>query len=156
MNELTLGRFLDKVTIPANVLTGCWEWTGGKDRGGYDTLFVDEKTTKAHRLAFEHLKGPIPAGGHVLHTCDNPSCVNAEHLFTGTHDLNMKDKVSKGRQSRSPGEKHPQARLTEELVREIFNASGTQRAIAAQYGISQMHVWRIKNNESWKHLKENV
>lgn len=73
--------------------TPCIEWPGKRHRNGYGQL--GRKT--AHRVAYECAHGPIPDGLHVLHRCDNPPCINPEHLFLGTHHDNMIDSMLKGR-----------------------------------------------------------
>lgn len=87
--------YVESVTAP-----GCWEWTGTKDKHGYGRVRVDQRKARAHRVAWEAFKGEIPAGLHVLHRCDNPGCVNPEHLFLGTHGDNMRDREAKGRGNR--------------------------------------------------------
>lgn len=84
------------VTMPS----GCIEWTGATNSNGYGHLGRGgrrEPKVMAHRLAWELARGPIPAGMHVCHSCDNPPCCNVEHLFLGTRSDNMSDMVSKGR-----------------------------------------------------------
>jgi len=78
--------------------TGCVVWTGAKTDKGYGLIEVKGKTRRAHRVAYETFKGEIPAGLLILHRCDNPSCVNPEHLRTGTQVDNMQEMVAKGRQ----------------------------------------------------------
>ncbi len=79
---------------------GCWLWRGRFFRSGYGVFYQAGKYRKTNRVAWEIFVGPIPAGLHVLHHCDNPSCVNPAHLWLGTHSDNMADKVAKGRQAR--------------------------------------------------------
>lgn len=84
-------RFYQKIAIiPFHT---CWEWIGDKNEKGYGRF----NNKKAHRLMYEMTYSLFPSNLHVLHKCDNPSCVNPEHLFLGTHSDNMRDKVSKGR-----------------------------------------------------------
>ncbi|WP_419146536.1 HNH endonuclease signature motif containing protein [Pseudomonas nitroreducens] len=77
----------------------CWEWTGSKDGHGYGTLSAGggRPPQKAHRIAFEMAHGPIPAGLVVRHKCDNPGCVNPNHLEVGTQKDNSADMVARGR-----------------------------------------------------------
>lgn len=75
----------------------CWLWTGYCDSKGYGIAGFKGKARKAHRVSFELTFGPIPAGAHVLHSCDNPPCVNPHHLHLGTHTDNMREKVARGR-----------------------------------------------------------
>lgn len=86
-------RFWSKV----NKTDGCWIWTAYRDDKGYGCFGFRGKVWKAHRVAYELATGPIPTGAHILHSCDNPSCVNPEHLRAGTHADNMRDKVARGR-----------------------------------------------------------
>lgn len=76
---------------------GCAEWQGALDGSGYAQVWCQGKVRKAHRLAFVFVKGPIPEGMCICHTCDNPKCINPAHLFIGTHQDNMSDKDAKGR-----------------------------------------------------------
>jgi hypothetical protein len=74
--------------------SGCWEWLGVRDHRGYG------KTTdnvSVHRLAYFLAKGPIPKGLCVCHSCDNPICVNVNHLWLGTPADNNRDMIQKGR-----------------------------------------------------------
>lgn len=75
----------------------CWIWTGLLQKSGYGVIKRKQKAVRAHRAAYELYVGPIPTGLHVLHRCDNPPCVNPQHLFLGTHVDNMRDMEKKGR-----------------------------------------------------------
>jgi hypothetical protein len=132
----------------------CWLWTGGNDGGaGYGEIHL-HKSVKvlAHRASYERYKGPIPGGLFVCHKCDNPPCVNPDHLFLGTAQDNDRDKVEKRRHVF--GERHHNAKLTEELIREIRiahkNRVGTYQELADKYGMCFNSIRNIVTRRSWK------
>lgn len=86
---------------------GCIVWTAHKDKKGYGRLATSGGEVLAHRIAYAMHFGAFPRNLHVLHRCDNPSCVNPHHLFLGTNQDNMADKVRKGRTSRRFGNANP-------------------------------------------------
>jgi hypothetical protein len=111
----------------------------------------------AHRVSYEIHCGKIPEGMFVLHRCDNPPCVNPDHLFLGSIADNRADMVAKGRQPRREvlshkGTDHAYAKLSNAQVMEIRSAKGTLRGLAGQYGVSHGQIRRIRAGEQWKHL----
>lgn len=139
---------------------GCWLWSG-QNNGTYGTFHVlgASKTVYAHRLAFELFVEPILPGYVVMHTCDQPLCVNPSHLRQGTQQENMLDKAAKGR-AFYPGMKrplhgaaNPAAKVSPETVEAIRTAyaSGTTnyRELAGQFGISKSQAFRIVKGHSW-------
>ena len=121
--------------------SGCVEWTGWRLKNGYGHIRRGGKNdgkVLAHRAAWELARGPIPNGLMVCHKCDNRACVNVEHLFLGTQLDNVRDAVEKQRHAwvrTAP----PWTRLTDDDLSDILvlRAFGlTQRAIAADYGVS--------------------
>lgn len=98
-------RFENGYVVNEN--TGCWEWVHAKTIEGYGHFGFFGKRGKAHRFSWELYNGKIPKGILVCHSCDNPSCVNPEHLWLGTDADNARDKVAKNRQWRPVGKKHP-------------------------------------------------
>lgn len=134
----------------------CWEWLGHKDHHNYGIIAIDHKRYRAHRLSWMLVNGDIPDNKLVMHLCDNPSCVNPNHLKLGTQDDNMKDCKSKGRIVKSIGENHGSAKLTEEQVIEIIKLLNSnkikQSKIAKIYNVSEVAISRIKLGKVWKHL----
>ncbi len=92
-------RFFRYVMI--DVPAKCWNWLGCKSPQGYGKTSVAGRAARAHRVSYELHKGPIPEGMMVLHSCDNPSCVNPSHLSVGTAADNAADTVARGRQTRN-------------------------------------------------------
>lgn len=89
-------RFWSKVN--KKTVEECWEWTGCILQSGYGQFRLDDKKVRAHRLAWElHYKQKIPEGMLILHHCDNPKCVNHNHLYCGTSANNAHDKTYRGR-----------------------------------------------------------
>lgn len=127
----------------------CWDWLAGQHDAGYGRFRLDDKTIFAHRHAYTLIKGPIPEGMQVCHTCDRPECCNPDHLFLGTTADNMRDACKKGRKA---------IKLTEEAVRDIraSERSGTPRqVIAKKYGVTVGLICRIVNGQRWQHVDED-
>jgi len=132
----------------------CWLWTGTKNRRGYGKFcFREKKTAIASRVSYILFKGDIPDNYLICHTCDNPSCVNPEHLWAGTTRDNAVDRISK---KRFVGDEHPLSRLDAEKViqmRKLANSGKyKQKVLAKMFGITAGHVNNIIHNRSWKHI----
>jgi len=132
--------------------TGCWIWTGTRYKEGYGKFSISGHSYRSHRLMWELENDPIPDGLNVLHTCDNPPCVNPEHLFLGTQTDNIADMKNKGRQAK--GEKIAQSKVTQEDVddiRRIYSEGYlSQKDIADVFGISNSQVSNIVRRISWQ------
>jgi len=139
--------------------SGCWEWSGCRDGNGYGVIENRElgKRQKAPRLSWEINRGPIPAGLFVCHHCDNPPCVNPEHLFLGTPADNMRDMAAKGRSGTPLGSAHPNAILTEAHVAEIrrLYAGGgvTHRQLGQRFSVSKSAVGAVMSGRNWGHVR---
>jgi hypothetical protein len=147
-----IDRLLSRVDIDPE--TGCWLWTGYRMPDGYGQIARPQNggRERTHRYSWEIHNGPIPAGIHVLHRCDNPPCCNPAHLFLGTNVDNVADKVAKGRQSRlgtgRRGEAHASAKLTDEQVRHIHRREMRGADYAELYGVHRWHVYAIQQGRS--------
>ncbi len=130
---------------------GCWIWKGPLREDGYGEFFIAGRRFRAHRYSFERQYGPIPLGLFVCHRCDNPSCVNPDHLFAGTQRENMQDMAAKGRHGGPDlrGEAHPMARITREVAQAIRVDLRPAKDVSAQYGVSKSLVWAIRSGRLW-------
>lgn len=136
-----------------SVETGCWEWSASKNNKGYGLIWSPEDGKKilAHRFSYRHfVDSNLGAGQVVLHSCDNPGCVNPGHLSAGTKKDNSIDAARKGR---SGGMMLPDAKVIS-LLRDYIAGLG-HREIAAKYGISVRSVPDFTGGSSraWLHGK---
>jgi hypothetical protein len=166
---------------------GCWEWAGSLNpQTGYGQLSNWEGGKRvlltAHRTSYRAFRGEIPAGLHVLHTCDNRPCFNPAHLFLGTPTDNMRDMVEKGRMVSNPpkvhwskihpervkrgaehhlskdssclprGVKHHGAKLTEADIPAIRASTETLAVLSKRYGVSQPALSSIRRRKTWIHI----
>ncbi len=133
--------------------SGCWEWTGTiMQKEDYGIACHRGKRQRAHRLSYMYHKGQIPEGLLICHTCDNPPCINPDHLYAGTPKDNSSDMVSKGRQNRPKGEDSARAKLTAVQVVEIRSDTRKHKPIAKDYGIAVSTVSSIKQRTNWSHI----
>ena len=107
-------RFFSKVKIPED-RSQCWIWTASDDGKGYGIIWVSGRKKKATRVSWEiHNGKPFPEGMSACHSCDNPRCVNPNHIWPGLHQENMADASNKGRLS---GKKGPQKNKATHCIR---------------------------------------
>ncbi|AUR94122.1 hypothetical protein NVP1191O_63 [Vibrio phage 1.191.O._10N.286.52.B4] len=132
--------------------SGCWLWVSHCDKDGYGILPATGAAVRAHRLSYEIHKGPIPHGMVICHSCDNPSCVNPDHLFSGTTKDNCQDMLSKGR-DKMVGSRNNKAKLTEVQVTEIRSSGRSKYELAETYSVSVSTIKQIRRNKSWRHVK---
>ncbi len=134
----------------------CWEWQRHRNNHGYGKLTINGHGYYAHRLAYELSKGPIPKSLDVMHECDNPACINPDHLVVGTRSKNMADCHARGR-SRMPnprmrGESNGASKLRASdvpIIRQMLREGRTQATIARQFGVSQTAISAIKRGKVW-------
>lgn len=135
--------------------TGCIEWLGPLDVNGYGAMAFKGKNLKSHRVAYELSHTHAPGALVVRHRCDNPPCVNPEHLELGTQVDNMRDMIERGRNRK--GEECSYSRLTDQKVREIRSRyiprKVSQQALADEYGVSREMIRDIVLRRKWAHVE---
>ena len=149
----------------SKILTGgedeCWECVAmSLTTNGYGSFHVNNKTIRAHRFSFQLKHNRlIKEGMCILHSCDNPLCVNPFHLSEGTQQENITDMCNKGRYYSGEvlkGEKNNLSKLTEKQVLEIrhkhANTDKGCRKLGKEYGICHSTIMRIINRKTWQHL----
>lgn len=135
----------------------CWVYVAGANRGIYGQFQVGGKgspTVLAHRYSYEQAVGPIPKGMIVLHSCDNPRCVNPRHLSVGTHRDNTQDMIAKDRHARQAprGEASGVAVLTEGDVRMIRASTESNKTIATRLGVATNTIRSVRIGRTWGHI----
>ena len=170
-------RFWSKVDIRSK--DECWEWQGSNIRGYGQFSLSHFKTVKAHRFSYELKYGKIPDGMLVCHHCDNPKCVNPNHLFLGTSADNTKDRDTKGRQAKGDthgaklhpekfqflhakgaprGSKNARTHLTEDdviQIKKLLKTKMSQAEIGKKFGVTRFVIWKIKVGLAWSHIEES-
>jgi hypothetical protein len=146
--------------------TPCIDWTASRNPQGYGRFYLDGRKHQAHRVAYQLTHGDIPEGdGYhgtcVLHRCDRPCCVNPDHLFLGTPQDNMDDKVAKGRHTR--GSSHNKTTLVEQdviLIKQFLQRhppvmgrhGGPCTFLSRWFGVTKQIVSKIGRGSSWSHI----
>ena len=147
-----LQRFYSYVQITPT----CWLWTGtfythlGKPT--YGQFWLEGKRTGAHRASYRLHVGPIPAGLDVMHSCDNPPCVNPAHLSPGTRKQNLADARRRNGNWSLRGEHHGRAKLTEadvDTIRAELAKGVYQRVLAERFGVTQAQISNIARGTRW-------
>jgi hypothetical protein len=156
LSEKDKARFWSKAVKRPS---GCWEWTGNKIRTGYGRFSYGPadnfERPYAHRIAYTLVVGPIPEGLYVCHHCDNPSCINPDHLFAGTPAENIADMDRKGRRvtTSRKGERNGRSKLKVCEVEEIRRLRGLGVSgvlLSKMFKVSNPMIYYIANNKNWK------
>lgn len=143
-------RFWTKVN--KQKLHECWIWIGIQNKNSYGYLCINRRKFLAHRFSWIINNGNIPDKLCVLHKCDNPSCVNPNHLFLGTQAENIADMVKKNRQCVLKGENHSRCKLKIKDIEKIKSLTNklTKKEIAKIFNITRQYVGQIQQNKTWR------
>lgn len=148
----------NRIVLP---MDGCWVWQGEKTKAGYGmvSLSIGGKRVRnyAHRISLYLKDGHIKEGHQACHHCDNPICVNPDHLFSGTQRDNTHDMMKKGRWNAGPpvGERNPSAKLSEQEVldiRRLHELGVSQHELARIYPVHRFVISEIVHRNIWKHI----
>jgi len=154
MKESDSDRFQSMLYCRDN---GCLEFMGYRGKKGYGSFrFKGRRNFPAHRFAWIEKHGAIPADMCVLHRCDNPACCNVRHLFLGTNDDNVADKIAKGREARGEAiAKGKGSCITDDVVRWIRSQPkryGIISQMAREFGVDNSTIWSIYHRQTWTHV----
>lgn len=132
---------------------GCWIWHGAKDKDGYGLTSVADRSRRVHRLMWEiKNEKEIPFDQNACHSCDNPCCVNPEHIFLGRSYHNTQDMMEKGR-SRFSGSHKVLDTEKVKKIRQLIELGYNDHEISRLFEITPSHIWQIRNNLIWKHVE---
>lgn len=147
------------VNVKVGTPDECWPWLRLRNqKTGYGLLRVNGKMVYAHRRAYELMNGAIPVGMHICHACDNPICVNPNHLWLGTPADNVRDRDSKGRHRSNPSPQptYHNAKVTMADVvairRDYAAGRETYASLTERYGLQRTAISDIVNRKSWHHI----
>jgi len=150
----TARRFWDKVDRSND--DECWEWQYHRNEDGYGQFGYDGRVELAHSVVLM-LHGETLGEEYVLHHCDNPACVNPEHLYVGDQEDNMQDREERSGYEHPLGEEHPRSSLSDDDVAvikwKLENTDMIQKEIANEYGVSREAIGEISRGATWTHVE---
>ena len=143
--------------IDKNGPGGCWVFTGGLSNG-YACISFEGKVIKGSRVMLaEKLGRPLGHKMEACHACDNPACINPDHLFEGTHLQNMRDMQKKGRDFKARGSQMPNHKINEEQaseIRRLYSVGDiSHRELAQRYKVCKSTIRHIILKRKWSHVK---
>ncbi|MFZ6801971.1 HNH endonuclease signature motif containing protein [Undibacterium sp. Di24W] len=152
-NKLTLE---EKLAAKSKQEGDCIVWTGAKFKSGYGMIRIDGKWRRAHRVMYQMVHGAVADDLVVMHSCDNPACINIQHLSAATQLANVQDMHQKGRAKPIHGEVHPKAKLSTSEIETIRSRYVSKSRIdgasqiARDYQVSKQAILAIVKHKSWK------
>jgi len=138
-------------TVEVNKETGCHETTLGRNAvTGYARVRFAGEVKGAHRVMYEAVYGEIPEGSVVMHTCDNPKCVNPDHLTVGTQIENVQDRDAKGRTKNNKD-----SIFTKYDIRSIRASDCSLDSLAFVYGVHTKTINNIRTRKTFKNVSDS-
>jgi hypothetical protein len=166
INEFITEKFTEKFLSNVNIdkETGCWNWKGYKNHDGYGYLSLYKKGNR--KQVFAHRVSYVIATGYefhknidmrCLHKCDNPSCINPDHLFLGTQADNVLDMWNKGRENIVFGNNNEKSLNQSKVIdiKRMISEGVPFPNIAKDYNVSENCIKMIAENRTWRHVKTN-
>lgn len=144
--EINLIDNIEKHLAYRNYPNECWEWLGPKAPSGYGITRVNGHNEFVHRLYYILMKGDIPEGLEIMHSCDNPCCCNPDHLTPGTHAENMQDRTRKYRKQQLNKLNMDKARE----IRKLYKEGQTMKQIAEIYEVTTACIQLVVSNITWQ------
>lgn len=143
---------LNSISIDNN--SKCWIWKRSKTESGYGIVCINGIKMRAHRLSYEVFNNVIIGSLFACHRCDNPSCVNPEHIFLGTAKDNFLDMRKKGRFNPKPtiGESHKLSKLKKDDIPIIRDRNLSYKYLMERFGISRSLIGNIRKGITWSHI----
>jgi hypothetical protein len=153
MNQEKFTLFMEKVRVRDK--DSCWEWQAETDKDGYGQFYLDGGCQQSHRVMWRISTSDSPGDDLVLHHCDNPTCVNPNHLYLGDKRDNMKDAIQRGQwePTSGAGEDNNRAKLNESDVAEIktrLEMGHSHKSIAEDYPTSASNISSIATGDTWE------
>jgi len=147
--------FWDRVWIHVEQQGDCLIFNGHRDGCGYGRISKDGKLVRIHREVWKHHNPGVEITGVIMHSCDNPACINIEHLSHGTQIENIQDMRLKGRGRYLAGSQQPQAKLTENdvlVIKQKLMIGVTVARLARDFNVSESAIHNIKHRRRWTHV----
>jgi len=154
--QCDIDRFWSKISFPSDI-NSCWIWTASCDKDGYPFFHMNNKMIKGHRFSYLiHNQDTVTDFDslYICHTCDNPPCVNPNHLYLGTHQINMNDRGLKNRTHHHIGSANGRSKLNDDIVRQIRLDLQTETVacVAKRYNVGATTIMNVKLGETWSHV----
>ncbi len=148
--QIMLDKLVNRSLL--DVKTECWEWRGYKDDCGY----AKTGSMRVSRLIYVIVNQAALGDLNALHTCDNPGCINPNHIFAGTQAVNIEDMHAKGRHVQACGEAFTHSKLDESKVREMHRLrmeGMTFASIAVRFDVSKQAAMAAVKGDNWGHVR---